>query len=685
MTDQALKQLLQSMSIEEKAGQLAQIPISVCMEGVSRPTGPMQEYRLTPEQIALSGSLIADNIMEAEPYARVVKELRERHPHHIPPLVMKDVIHGHRTMFPIPLAIGSSFDERIAESMARCGAKEAAACGAHVTFAPMVDVVRDPRWGRVMESPGESPTLCSAMGAAMVRGTKDHLAACVKHFAGYGLCQAGQEYAPIDVSRTELYNTYFPPFQAAIDAGAELVMPCFAAIDRIPCVCSSWLLQDILRKRMAFDGVVISDWDDPRQLINHGIAEDLREAAQLCIHAGLDIDMMSFAYLRELACLVREGIVTEELLDTACLHVLRLKNRLGLFEKSASQDAPAKLQHEVCASSEIRREAYHAAVSSCVLLKNEQVLPLGEGTKVALVGPHARTHAILGGWTLDADVKATKTLENSFQEDRRLELTDERQADIILFACGENQFETGEATSKTQLALPPEQMKELKRLHNLGKPVVMLLFCGRPLILTEALPFCAAILNCWFPGSEGADAIRALVTGDESPCGHLSMTFPRAIGQIPIHHDRLTTARPYQKGVHDVNRYLDESNDPLYPFGYSQSYTSFEISNLAIGGSQATVCIRNIGSRTGAAVVQVYARLRHSSLLRPSRRLVAWKKETLAPGEMHELRFPLTKGKLRTYDADGKEIAIQGICDLAIGMDSNAPWNLRIDTNQMED
>lgn len=453
MTKQDLTQLLNSLSIEEKAGQLAQIPISACLGGISIPTGPMQTYQLTPEQIALSGSVIADGMMEAASYARVVREMTEKHPHHIPPLVMKDIIHGHQTMFPIPLAVGSSFDVQIAEEMARCGAEEGAACGAHVTFAPMVDVVRDPRWGRVMESPGESPALCSAMGAAMVRGTRGesiadekHLAACIKHFAGYGLSQAGQEYAPIDASRTELYNTYFPPFEAAIKAGADMVMPCFAAIDRVPCVCNSWLLKDVLRERMGFDGATISDWDDPRQLFNHGVAGNLREVAQYCIDAGLDMDMMSFAYLRELAGLVREGIVSIEKLDATCMRILELKNKLGLFENPVKNDDPEK-QRAICGSQEIRQSAREAAMASCVLMKNDGVLPLHSGVKVALTGSHADEHAILGGWTLDADISSTKTLLDSFKEETRIELVQLEDADVILYACGERQQDTGEDAS----------------------------------------------------------------------------------------------------------------------------------------------------------------------------------------------------------------------------------------------
>ncbi len=691
MTHEALIALLKSMTLEEKAGQLAQVPVSVCIGGISQATGPMEAYSLTPDMVKYCGSLICDSPGDAENVASAIRSVMEAHPHHIPPVVMKDIIHGCQTVFPIPLAIGSSFDEKHAEQMGRCGAIEGAARGMHVTFAPMVDVVRDPRWGRVMESPGEAPALCAAMGAAMVRGThgegidrKDGLAACAKHFVGYGLSQAGQEYAPIDVSHTELYNTYLPPFQAAVDAGAELIMPAFVGVDRVPCVCNEWLLKDILRSRMGFGGVTISDWGDAGQLVNHGVTADPEEASRLCLEAGLDMDMMSFAYMRHLPQLVRDGKVSEKKLDDACLRVLELKNKLGLFEdpfKNTSREE----QKRICGSAEIRKAAYDAAVNSCVLLKNDGTLPLRAGTKVALTGPHADNRDILGGWALDAD-PSTQTLLECFGKDSRIELTDPEYADVILFAVGELQQETGEDTSKTRIELTKDQIDTLHRLHALGKPIVMLLFCGRPLILTDVLPYCSAVLNVWFPGSEGAAAIRALVMGDENPSGHLSMTFPRALGQVPIHHDRLSTARPFVPDTSYINRYIDEVNAPLFPFGYGLSYTAFEIgepvviSEYSTAGATAVVAVRveNTGDRDGAVAVQVYARLRHSRLMRPDKRLVAWKKCALKQGESTTLSFSITADMLRMYDAAGRVVEPEGICDLAFGNCSDTPFNAQI-------
>lgn len=687
MTHQELIELLNSMTLEEKAGQLAQVPISTCIGGISQATGPMKAHALTPEMVKYCGSLICDSPGDAENTADAIRNVMQAHPHHIPPVVMKDIIHGCQTIFPIPLAIGCSFDETQAEQMGRCGAIEGAARGMHVTFAPMLDVVRDPRWGRVMESPGESPALCGAMGAAMVRGThgrgmdqKDGLATCAKHFAGYGLSQAGQEYAPIDVSRTELYNTYLPPFQAAVDAGVDMVMPAFVSIDRVPCVCNGWLLQDVLRDRMGFRGVTISDWGDVGQLMNHGVAADLPEAAQMALDGGLDMDMMSFAYLRHLPQLVRDGKVREQALDQACLRVLELKNRLGLFE-DPYKNTDRGAQNRICGSAAIRKAAYEAAVSSCVLLKNDGILPLKAGAKVALVGPYAHSGDILGGWSLDGG-QPTQTLWEAFTKDGRLELTEPDRADVIVYAVGERQQDTGEDTSKTRIQLTGEQIAELHRLHGLGKPVVMVLFCGRPLILTEVLPYCNGLLNAWFPGSEGAAAITALVMGDENPSGHLSMTFPRALGQVPIHHDRLSTARPFQPGMTYINRYIDEVNEPLFPFGYGLSYTTFAIGTPVVreerAGAVVAVEVKNTGDRDGGVALQVYGRLRHSSLIRPDKRLVAWKKCVLKAGEKEMVRFEITPQMLLMYDAAGRAVEPEGICDLAIGDRSDIGFHAQI-------
>lgn len=692
MTDKALKELLSSMSLAEKAGQVSQIPLSACAGGIGDPTGPMMRYNLTPEQVVLCGSLICDQTPDAAQYAKIVQEMTQAHPHHIPPILMRDIIHGFRTVFPIPLALGSSFDEEMAETVGRISAAEGWASGVHATFAPMVDVVRDPRWGRVMESPGESPALCGAMGAAMVRGFRgesllqdETLAACAKHYAAYGLCQAGMEYAPADCSRTEMYNVYLPPFKATLDAGCDMVMPSFITVDRVPCVCNEWLLKDILRDRWGSDAMVISDYADVYQLTIHGVAEDLKESAELCMNAGMDMDMMSFAYLTQLPELVAEGKVSEEKLDAAVMRVLKLKNKLGLFERPV-RNADSAVAGEVFSRPEHMAAALRAAQTSCVLLKNEGVLPLKPGMKVAVTGDMADSHKILGGWTLDGDWDATETLLSAFHREDRITLCQPEEADVILFATGEDEFETGEGGSKTKPWLTDAQMAELRQLHALGKPVVVILFAGRAMILTDVIALCDGLLNAWFPGSMGAEAIRSLLMGDVNPSGHTSMTFPRSLGQVPIHHDKLTSCRHSEDWNKYSSRYVDESNDPLFPFGFGLSYTTFHLDGYSVSSNKltadgevaASVQVTNTGDTPAETVVQLYARVAHSSIIRSVRSLIGWKRIKLAPGESKKVTLPVTQEMLTVYDAAGRAVPPRGVVKLALGLDSSAEFTLEI-------
>lgn len=692
MKPEELRSLLQSMSLAEKVGQLAQIPLSACLGGIAEPTGPMMRYNLTPEQVVLCGSLICDRPTDAQQYAKTVREMRDAHPHNIPPILMRDIIHGFRTVFPIPLAMGCSFDESLAEEMGRISAVEGAASGVHASFAPMVDVVRDPRWGRCMESPGESAALCGAMGAAMVKGLRgddlklaDTLAACAKHYAAYGLCQAGMEYAPADCSRTEMYNVYLPPFKQTLEAGCDMVMPSFITVDRVPCVCNEWLLKDILRERWGSDAMVISDYADVWQLINHGVARDLKEAAKVCIEAGLDMDMMSFAYLTELEGLVDAGEVDVAAVDEAVLRVLQLKNKLGLFENPVRNDDNG-VQQAALARPEHMQAALKAAQKSCVLLKNEGLLPLKSGTKVALEGDMADSHKILGGWTLDGDWDATETLLSAFLREDRLTVTAPEEADVILYVTGEDEFETGEGGSKTKPWLTDAQMAELIRLRETGKPVAVILFTGRAMILSDVATNCDALLNAWFPGSMGAEAIRSLVMGDVSPSGRASVTFARSLGQVPIHHDKLTSCRLEDPNNKYSNRYVDQRSDPLYPFGFGLSYTTFEISEPALSGEvlretapvTASVRVTNTGAMASDTVVQLYARVCGGAIIRPVRNLIGWKRISLAPGQSEVVSLPVTKEMLTVYDASGKAIAPKGECRLALGFDSTAEFQLSV-------
>lgn len=687
VTQEALIALLQDLTLEEKIAQLCQIDMSTFLADAGSPTGPMLEFNLTREQILSAGSLICGANADADKFEQIHETIRKDAPHGIPPLIMSDVIHGMRTTFPIPLALACSFDEAEAETMARVSAREAAACGVHVTFSPMLDVCRDPRWGRCMESPGEAPALCAAMGAAMVRGyrgddlkNEDSMATCAKHYAGYAMVEAGRDYAPVDISRTEMYNTYLPPFKAALDAGCDLVMPAFTPVDRVPAAANRWLMHDILRERWQWNGVTITDWGSVSELYRHHLAEDAKDASLRCFLAGTDMDMMSFAYFSGLKEAAEEGTLPMEELDAAVLRVLELKNKLGLFE-DPNRGANGEKQLRMRGAAEHRAAALQSALKSCVLLKNEGILPLKSGMKVALAGDHANSHRLLGAWQADGREEETPSLLDRFSMESRIVLVRPEEADVILFAVGEDQDDVGESASKLNPALTAAQKAELAELTALGKPVIMILFCGRPLMIEEEANLCKAVLNAWFPGSEGAEAIRQLLMGDCSPSGHLSMTFPRCVGQIPIHHDQLSTGRPTEPdNGRFISVYRDGTNKPLYPFGYGLSYTSFhveqpEASDAILTGEQPVVlsaCVENSGTCAAETVIQLYFRGRRLTQMEPMRTLLDWERIRLAPGEKRKVSFTVRKQELCTFDYNGETITPSGLYVFYIGEDSLA-------------
>lgn len=685
MTEQELNQLLNTLTLEEKIGQMTLLQVSMFTEGTPTPLGPLVEMDITPEQMILAGCLACNVEPNPVGYAKVIREITKKHPHHIPPLMMRDIIHGFRTIFPINIAIGCTFDETYAEAMGRVSAKEAAACGLHLTIGPMMDIARDPRWGRVLETTGESVTMVSAMSSAIIKGFRgngidksDSLATCAKHFAAYGLCQAGQEYAPVDVSRTELYNVYLKPFKEALDSGCDTVMTSFITIDRIPCVCNDFLMNKILREKWGHNVMTVADYDDVKQLINQGIASNLKECAQSAVNGGLDVDFLSLAYLTKLKELVDEGTVKEEIIDKACYRILKLKNNLGLFENPVKNDDP-EFAKKVCYSHENLELALETALRSCVLMKNDGILPLKVGTKVALVGNHIVEHDILGAWAMDGIRSDTETIHEAFSREKRIELTDIINSDVIIYATGEFKHETGEAASKAHPELKAEQVKKLKELSTLNKPIVLLLICSRPLILTDVIPYCSALLNAWFPGSKGAEAIRSLIMGDFNPSGHLSMTFPRCVGQIPIHHDRLTSCRPIgsrPQGNTFINTYIDEENEPLFPFGFGLSYTNFEISKAEQENGIVSVSVTNTGLYDGETVVQLYGRIRNAPIIRPIRTLIGWKRISVKAKETTEIQIPVNTDRLQLFDSEYEPIKLSGIVDLYIGFDSNANINL---------
>lgn len=457
-------------------------------------------------------------------------------------------------------------------------------------------------------------------------------------------------------------------------------MTSFVAVDRVPCVCNDFLLNNILRETWGHNVMTVSDFDDVKQLMNHGVAGNLRECAQLSIEGGLDVNFLSLAYLTQLKQLVEDGTVDEAKVDAACLRVLEVKNNLGLFENPVKNNDP-DYAAEVCGRSEHRRISLETALRSCVLMKNDGILPLKIGTKAALVGGHADERNLLGAWAVDGIRADTETLRETFSRESRITLTDIDDADVILLATGEFKPETGEAASKAHPELSSAQMDELEKLAQTEKPIVLLLFCGRPLILTDVLPHCDALLNAWFPGTMGAEAVRQLVMGDTNPSGHLSMTFPRCVGQIPIHHDRLTTCRPYGcrgKGRAFTNAYIDEENEPLFPFGFGLSYTSFEITSVSIDGSDLIVNVINTGDRDGETVVQLYGRVRYAKIIRPLRTLIGWKRVSVDAGKSIEVRNPINTDRLRMVDCDNRPIEMTGEVDLYVGFDCTSDISVTI-------
>lgn len=725
MNREELVALVKDMSMTEKAMQMTQLNTGlICHTQQSNLTGPFREWSFSEEELENTGSILGAR--KAEDVIRVQKEYLEKSKHKIPLLFMEDVIHGFSTIAPIPLAQACSFSPELAEEAASVAAKEASAAGVHVTFSPMADLVRDPRWGRVMEACGEDPYLTGKMAAAMVRGyqgtdcsEKDRIAACVKHFAGYGQPEGGREYNTVDMSRGVLRDFYLPAYKEAIDAGAELVMASFNVIDRIPATCSTYLLRKILRGEWGYQGVVISDFGAVDEIINHSVCEDGAEAGEKCIRAGMDIEMMSGVYAASLEKLLEEGRITMEQVDGCVLRILELKNKLGLFENPYKGASP-ELELKLFCCEEHRRAVRTLAAESMVLLKNNGVLPLSKNADIGLAGPFASTGHILGGWhclgqpedavTLEQGMRAVfgdrlhMAMTREFTEGAK-DIPDETEAavaafkecDICVVAVGEPEWETGEAASKTCLTLTPNQEKLIHVLKAAGKTVVTVLFSGRPLEILPVLEDSDAVLQAWFPGTEGGNAVADILSGQVNPGGRLAMSFPRTVGQIPVYYNSYNTGRPNVSEEKYTSRYLDCPNAPLYPFGYGLSYTEFVYSDAGVmangptekeirthkieeGTLEAFVTVKNAGQRAGSVLVQLYIRDVSGSVVRPVKELKAFQKITLAPQEERTIHFEITKEMLSFYNAEEEFVFEPGLFEIMLGDNSaeTAVQKLRI-------
>ncbi|RTY94600.1 beta-glucosidase BglX [Flavobacterium sp. GSP27] len=720
-----VSELLSKMTLEEKIGQL-NLPTS----------GDITTGQANSSNVAKNieegkvGGLF--NIKSVQKIYEVQKIAVEKSRLKIPLLFGMDVIHGYETTFPIPLGLSCTWDMKLIERSAQIAAQEASADGINWTFSPMVDISRDPRWGRVSEGSGEDPFLGSLVAKAMVNGYQQNdlsknntILACVKHFALYGAPEAGRDYNTVDMSRIRMYNDYFPPYKAAVDAGVGSVMASFNEVDGIPATGNKWLMTDVLRKQWGFKGFVVTDFTGIPEMIDHGMG-DLQTVSALALNAGIEMDMVGEGFLTTLKKSVEEGKVSVEQIDNAVRLILNAKYDLGLFDDPYRYTDAKRAKKEIFTASN-RAEARKTAAQSLVLLKNQnQLLPLKKSGTIALIGPLADAKENMAGtWSvatnqdksisllagikevvgnstkvlyakgsnLDYDAafeeKATMFGKTLHRDDRTTEeLLEEalkiaNQSDVIVAALGESAEMSGESSSRTNLEIPQAQKDLLQALLKTGKPVVLVLFTGRPLVLVQENETVPAILNTWFAGSEAGSAIADVLFGDENPSGKLTATFPRSVGQVPIYYNQKNTGRPLgnKEGKFEKFRsnYIDERNEPLYPFGFGLSYTTFEYSNLRISADKmsfieklnVTVDVTNTGNFDGKEVVQLYIRDLVGSVTRPLKELKGFQKIAIKKGEKQTVTFEISLEELKFYNSDLKFIAEPGTFQVFVGTDSN--------------
>ncbi|WP_337089564.1 beta-glucosidase BglX [Leuconostoc pseudomesenteroides] len=709
MSPTDLKKLLNSLTLPEKVGQLVQLSGEFFDTTQNIVTGPVQKLGLNPEMVPLVGSVL--NVVGAEKTRKIQQAYLENSSHKIPLLFMADIVYGLKTVYPIPLGMGATWDPNLIRTAYQNTASEAYASGAHVSFAPMVDIVRDARWGRSLESTGEDPVLNASMAAAMVEGFQHNLgkdsgiAACVKHFAAYGAAESGREYNSVDMSEMKLFQDYLPPYKAAVDAGTEMVMTSFNTINGVPVTASSYLLHNVLREKWGFEGIIISDYAAVNELIAHGYSSNQSEAAKDAFVAGVDIDMQSSAYANNLDSIITDGQVDESKLNAAVLKVLQLKNKLGLFE-DPYRGADKQVESNAILSSEKRELAREVSNKAMVLLKNEKnILPLDTSKKIALIGPYSDEQELLGLWAVHADRNETVTIADAFREvvpsDRLLvrkgtNITDDvemlrglglsddvisknilnkkqakmefdsaieiaNKSNVVIFAAGEHTFESGEGGSKTNITLPENQKKLIKAIRKLGKKIILVTINGRPLVLTDIIDDVDAVIVAWFPGTEGGHAIADTIFGKTNPSGRLSMTFPYSVGQLPIYYSRLTTGRPETKSTHSsrfTSRYIDSTNDPLFPFGFGLSYSQFNYTDMKLSGDvlhegeklTVSVVVSNQSDRDGIETVQMYIQDLFAKVVQPEKRLKSFKKVLVPARSEVTVSFDIDVEMLKYFD-----------------------------------
>ncbi|SMG50336.1 beta-glucosidase [Marivirga sericea] len=701
--NQKVDSLLAIMTLEEKIGQLNLPSAGDVSTGISTNKGIAKQIKE-----GKVGGLF--NINGLDKIRAVQKVAVEESRLGIPLIIAKDVIHGYKTTFPIPIGLSASWDMELIEKSARIAAEEASADGIAWTFSPMTDISRDPRWGRVSEGSGEDPYLGGQIAAAMVKGYQGNdlsaantLLACVKHFALYGASEAGRDYNTVDMGRLRMYNDYFLPYKAAVGAGVGTAMASFNEVDGVPATGNKWLMTDVLREAWGFDGFVVSDYTGVSEMIAHGMG-DLQQVSALAINAGVEMDMVSEGFLSTLEKSVEEGEVSEATITNAARLILKAKFRLGLF------DDPYRYMDEERASKEIfsaenRAVARKVASESMVLLKNDDALPIQKDAKIALIGPLAdNKENMVGTWSVSSDISKSISIydgikqfstnpenvkyakgsnlvadpelekrigmfgKNTYRDDRpesvliaeAVELA--KNADVVVAVLGEASESSGESSSLTDISIPDIQVNLLKALKATGKKVVVVLLSGRPLVLNEILDDSDAILNAWFPGSEAGLALADVLFGDVNPSGKLTMTYPQNVGQIPIYYSHKNTGRPlegewFQKFK---TNYLDVSNEPEFPFGYGLSYSQFEYGEMKLSSSdlkaddklKITIPVKNSSEKDGKEVVQLYIRDKVGTTTRPMKELKSFEKVLINAGETKNVEFEITTEDLKFYTYD---------------------------------
>ena len=700
--------LLEKMSLAEKCYQLQQVNSNIFMADENMPiTGP--EFYLQFDKRYKYEVASVYNSYGAERNIAIQKEFLEKSKNKIPLAFMLDVIHGYRTIYPINLGLASSFDRQLIRECTAMAAKEASVDGIHLTFAPMLDVSRDARWGRCMESCGEDTYLTCEMARESVlgfqgNGGKYTIGASLKHIAGYSAPMSGKDYDSSDISESALREVYLPPYKSAVDAGAMVAMPAQNAINGIPGNGNSFILKDILRNEWGFDGVCISDYGSIENLIAHGFCENKEQAAYEAINANIDMEMVSTCYINNIEKLLSDGKITMEQVDTAVMRVLRLKEKLGLFENPYGS-ANVEEAKKILACPEHREIARRSAEESAVLLKNDGVLPFSpEIKRVAIIGPHANNKKIVGSWWCAYKPQETVTVLEGVKsllpnaeviyetgctldiEDRDYSQIDKavalaKSADVVILCVGEDQADSGESNSKAKLTLSSVQRELIEKVSKSNKNTALVLFTGRPLVLTGIEDNVGAILNMYFPGTEGGSAVARLLFGECSPCGKLTMSFPRSEGQCPIYYNHHRTANlrtDDNKRILYESGYIDSPNSPLYPFGYGLSYSNFEYSDLKLsdkelkdGGSIiASVKVKNTGNYKAKEIVQLYIRDLVGSLVRPIKELKGFEKIELLPNEEKTVEFIINEDMLKFVKRDLTYGAEEGDFQVFIGKDS---------------